>query len=77
VVKMEIEYDKEADALYVYFLHDHEGDVKTIPIADYPDIFLDVTKDGKLIGIEILDASKKVDMEHLKTLQFRRIDKKK
>lgn len=55
---MKFEYDKEADAGYFYLV-DKIGDgeaVKTIELE--PDIILDFNKDGKLLGIEVLNASK-------------------
>ncbi|MBI2449405.1 DUF2283 domain-containing protein [Candidatus Pacearchaeota archaeon] len=54
---MKFEYDKDADAAYIY-LEDsiEDGEVKkTIELND--NIILDFDKNGKLIGIEILDAS--------------------
>ncbi|MEK7161174.1 MAG: DUF2283 domain-containing protein [Patescibacteria group bacterium] len=48
-----IEYDKTVDALYVYAL---KGVVhKTYKLNSR--VLLDVDKKGKLIGIEVLDAS--------------------
>jgi len=54
---MRIEFDKEADAAYIYLKDVHEGEaVRTITINK--DIILDFNSDNKLIGIEVLNASK-------------------
>ncbi|MBI2583264.1 MAG: DUF2283 domain-containing protein [Candidatus Aenigmarchaeota archaeon] len=54
---MKFEYDKDVDAAYIYIEHPiKEGQVKeTIELNE--DIILDFDKDGKLIGVEILNAS--------------------
>lgn len=57
---MRLSFDKEVDAAYIY-LKDRigKGEVKsTIALND--DIILDFDEDKKLIGIEILSASKVV-----------------
>ena len=55
---MNFEYDKEADAAYIY-LEDHikEGEAKSTVEAS-KNIMLDFDSKGKLLGIEILNASK-------------------
>ncbi len=62
---MRIEYDKEADAGYIYLVEEiKDGEaVKTIELE--PNIILDFNKDGKLLGIEILNASKVLNKELL------------
>jgi len=52
---MKIEYDKEVDAVYIY-LQCKQVD-QTLEIQEGINLDLDV--DGKLIGLEILDATKK------------------
>jgi len=54
---MRLEYDKEADAGYIYLVDEiKDGEaVKTIELDS--NIILDFNKDGKLLGIEVLDAS--------------------
>ena len=50
---MKIQYDKVADAMYIYL---KEGKIhQTIPVSNY--VIVDVDKEGKTIGIELLDAS--------------------
>lgn len=55
---MKITYDKNADAAYIYVVHPlREGQSKrTARIKD--DIILDFDKKGKLLGVEVLNASK-------------------
>ena len=55
---MKFEYDKEVDAAYIYIENTiKEGEVKkTIELND--NIILDFDSKDKLIGVEILDASK-------------------
>lgn len=62
---MKFEYDKEADAAYVYIKYPiKDGEVKkTIELNE--NIVLDFDEEGKLLGIEILDASKILKKEVL------------
>ena len=55
---MKFEYDKEADAAYICLKYPiKDGEVKkTIELND--NIILDFDSKDKLIGVEILDASK-------------------
>lgn len=57
-MNMKFEYNKDVDAAYIYLEHPiKDGEIKkTIELND--NIALDYDKAGKLIGIEILDASK-------------------
>ncbi|MDZ7315139.1 MAG: DUF2283 domain-containing protein [candidate division KSB1 bacterium] len=54
---MKITYDPEVDVLRILF--------RNVPIEesdeDKPGIILDYDKDGNLVGMEILDASKRTD----------------
>lgn len=59
---MKITYDKKADALYITFM---ETSVTTEHIAK--GIALDYAQDGKLAGIEILNA--KENLGNMETLQ--------
>ena len=58
---MKITYDKEADALAIWF----QGvkSAKTIDVTG--DIFVDVDNQGRLAGIEVLHASKKANLQDL------------
>ncbi|PIN93736.1 DUF2283 domain-containing protein [Candidatus Pacearchaeota archaeon CG10_big_fil_rev_8_21_14_0_10_31_24] len=62
---MRTEFDKEADAAYFYFKEIADGEVvETITLNDSVNVDLD--KNGKILGIEILDAS-----EHLPSSAFK------
>ena len=52
---MKIEFDKSLDLLYIMFSGKEEKSAETKTIM--PGVFADFDKYGKLIGIEILDAS--------------------
>jgi uncharacterized protein YuzE len=55
---MKLEYDKSADAAYLYLKYPvKDGEAKST-IQLKPHITLDFDGKGKLLGVEILDASK-------------------
>lgn len=55
---MKLEYDKDVDAAYIYFQYPlKEGQVKNT-VELNRNIVLDCDTKGKILGIEILDASK-------------------
>ena len=54
---MNIKYDKEADAMYLKF---SDAEVAESD-EDTPGIIIDYDKDGKIVGIELLDASQQTD----------------
>jgi len=56
---MKIFYDKEVDALYLELGEEKPEGV--IEISEGTN--LDTTPEGKLVGIEILNASQKIDMK--------------
>ena len=62
---MKIEYDKDVDAAYIYLkIPIKDGEVKkTIELNE--NIILDFDDKGKLLGVEILDASKVLNKEIL------------
>lgn len=53
---MRFHYDKEADGLYIRF--DESPYAESDEVRD--GVILDFNKNGKLIGIEVLDASQKL-----------------
>ena len=58
---MNISFDEKADALYIQF---QTGKAKeTLKIRD--GILIDIDKNGKLYGIEILDVSQRLPIEKL------------
>ncbi len=53
---MKIRYDKEVDALYIDLL-----DLPSLESEEIaPGIILDFSEDGRVVGIEVLNASKKL-----------------
>lgn len=62
---MKLEYDKEADAAYVYLEYPiKNGEVKkTIELND--NIIIDFDDKGKMLGVEILNASKVLNKKAL------------
>ena len=64
---MNIFYDKQADALSIWF--NGVTSEKTIDIKN--DIFVDIDESGKLAGIEVLHASEKVNLTDLLTLTLK------
>ena len=56
---MKIYYDKEVDALYIKLSNKKPDGVIEITEG----VNLDTTEDGKIVGIEILDASHKIDLK--------------
>jgi len=62
-MEMKVEYDKEADAAYIYF---KEGEVaQTVSLNESVNIDLD--SNGITLGIEILDASKNLPANAIKS----------
>jgi len=51
---MKIEYDPERDLLYIYFAEPEKKSAETVTIR--PGVYADFDKEGKLIGIEVIDA---------------------
>lgn len=64
---MEITYDKQADALSIWF----KGVTSEKNIDITSDIFVDIDGTGKLAGIEVLHASEKVNLPDLLNLTLK------
>ena len=63
---VKIEYDSEADALYIAF-----REVKPDDNVDIEDgVTVDLDEEGHITGIEILDASKRFGIEGLANIQI-------
>ena len=62
---MKFEYDKEVDAAYIYLKFPiKDGEVKkTIELNE--NIIIDFDNKGKLVGVEILNASKVLNKQTL------------
>jgi len=63
---MKIHYDKEVDAAYIRLSDQEPSGV--IEVAE--GINIDVTDRGEIVGIEILDASKKFPIKSLFTCEY-------
>ena len=63
---MKIDYDSEADALYIELSPEKPEGVVEIKEG----VNIDVSKDGRIIGLEFLDASKKLPLESFYTYQI-------
>ncbi len=65
---MKIEYDPEADALYVQIREAHAND--NIDIEE--GVTVDVDEHGHIVGLEILDASKRLNPSDLTSITIER-----
>ena len=54
---MKVKYDKEADVLYIQF----SNNVVVESDSDKPGIILDYDESGNITGIEVLNASSKME----------------
>lgn len=64
---MQIHYDSKYDLLYIR-LESKKQNVTNIQVTE--DIVLDIGEGDKLIGIEIMDASKHVNLENLIPVEY-------
>jgi len=65
-MEMKITFDKDADAVYIYFKEISPREIKnTISLND--SVNIDIDEEGKTLGIEILDASKNLPSDTLKS----------
>lgn len=63
---MKVTYDKDVDAIYIALTTlKPEG---VVEVAE--GINIDVTEDGKIVGIELLDASEKISIDTLLTYEI-------
>src|SRR3990172_11512386 len=65
--KMNIIYNEKADLLYIR-LDDRKQDVINRRVSE--DIVLDIGGNNKIIGIEILDASKHLSLERILPVKY-------
>ncbi|MBI2108092.1 DUF2283 domain-containing protein [Candidatus Woesearchaeota archaeon] len=66
---MEISYDKEADAMYIEF---RKGEFnKNKKVDDFT--IIDLDKNGNMLGIELLDASKRIPKESLSKVNVKNL----
>ena len=64
---MKVTYDPKADAVYIRLTTD-KHDVDTHLVDDW--VAVDIGNDRAVVGFEILEASARLDLEQLKTLDF-------
>ncbi len=69
---MKIEYDKEADAVYVYLSEKQQKIASSREIE--AGVILDLNTKRKLLGIEILDVSKRFKEADLFQFAVKQID---
>ncbi len=62
---MKIEFDKEADAMYIYL---SEGEFNSNKVID-KDTILDLDKSGSVLGIELLNVTKRLGKKFLSSIQ--------
>jgi uncharacterized protein YuzE len=65
---MHVSYNDKSDLLYIR-LDDRKQEVVNRRVSD--DIVLDIGEGDKIIGIEILDASKHVSLDRLLPVNYR------
>jgi uncharacterized protein YuzE len=65
--EVKISYDDRADLLYLRF-DERKQEVENKRVTD--DVVLDIGVGGKIIGIEILDASLHLDLERLLPVRY-------
>jgi len=64
---MQIQYDTKKDLLYIRLDERNQEVVNKRPSED---IVLDIGEGDKIVGIEIMDASKHVDLETLLPVKY-------
>ena len=63
---MRIEYDQDADTLYIHF-----KDVRTEDNRDIEEgVTIDLDADGHLVGLEILDAAKRFGIDSVSKVRI-------
>ena len=66
---MRIRYSKETNALYIRLKENKIEDTDEVS----EDLIIDYDSDGNVVGIEILDVSKKVDTDQLVIQAFEKV----
>mgnify|MGYP001581261678 CR=1 FL=1 len=65
---MQVNYDDKKDLLYIR-LDDRPQDVVNRSVSE--DVVLDIGKGGRIVGIEVMDASHRVELEKLFPVRYR------
>ena len=66
---MEITFDKEADAIYIEFSSEELAENKKID----DETIIDLDKNGQIIGIELLNVSKRLSKKALSDVSFKNL----
>ncbi len=64
---MNVTYDASVDAAYIQ-IASSRGGVETILVDDH--VAVDIDSERRVVGVEILDASSRLDLEDLKSFDF-------
>lgn len=62
---MNVTYDGDVDAAYIYFVGSIKAGEASKSVQATDDVILDFDKKGKLLGMEVLNASKKLSRKLL------------
>jgi len=65
-MEMRLTFNKMADAAYIYFKDISDGEVKTT-ISLNESVNVDLDGEGRTLGIEILEASRNLPIDALKS----------
>lgn len=65
---MKVEYDKQADALYISLIRKPVYKSKEVS----SDVIIDLDEQGRTLGVEILDISKKVPDKELAQIALKK-----
>jgi len=66
---MKITFDKEADALYIEFTSGEFASNKKID----KDTIIDLDRDGKILGIELLNVSDRISKDFLSDIRVKNL----
>jgi uncharacterized protein YuzE len=66
---MKITFDKEADAVYIEF---SEGEFASNKKID-KDTIIDLDRDGKILGIELLNVSNRISKDFLSDIRVKNL----
>lgn len=66
---MKITFDKEADAIYIEFSSEEFDSNKKID----DETIIDLDKNGQIIGIELLNVSKRIAKDFLSDIRFKNL----
>ncbi|NQU06465.1 MAG: DUF2283 domain-containing protein [Calditrichaeota bacterium] len=65
---MQVHYNAKTDLLYIAF-NDRDQQVLNKEISE--DVIIDIGDNDKIVGIEVINASKRLNLQELLPVQFR------